>query len=216
MGMLSAKQLQSLERATIQYMSSIGLAEGYLESRGVSLEVAGSAALGVVDDPMPGHENLRGRLAIPYLTDAGPVNMTFRCIRQHECKLSGCPKYLVFPGLDRNVYGVQALDEADDTVVVCEGEIDQITMYHLMGIPAIGVPGAKNWEPHWTMLMADFARLIVPYDGDQAGKEFAKRVSKECTPNGTVVELVALDDKMDVNSTYLRDGADALRERLNL
>jgi len=52
----SALQKELLGRATHKYAESISLAQDYLASRGIPLEVARLAQLGVVAEPEVGHE----------------------------------------------------------------------------------------------------------------------------------------------------------------
>lgn len=208
MGMLSKMQRQLLERATLAYMDHLHLAEKYLDGRGIDLEVARSNGLGVVVDPVPGHEYLVGRLSIPYLTGAGPVNMNFRCIHDHKCREHGHKKYMTMSGMNTNLYGVQYLDEADDYIVISEGEIDCITS-NMAGIPCVGVSGANKWEKHWNNIFEDFPRVYVWQEGDKAGAEFAKMVSGE-----TGAVRILLPDDEDVNSIYTSQGPDTLRDMI--
>lgn len=79
-------------------------AQEYLASRGIGKQAAGTYRLGVVRRPLVGHESLTGRLAIPYITPRGGiVNFSFRCLRLHDCKSEGCPKYLATDGMGRNL-----------------------------------------------------------------------------------------------------------------
>lgn len=205
MGMLSKPQRDLLERATLQYSMNLDVAADYLASRGIDLEVARSNALGVVVDPVPGHEGLVGRLAIPYLTNAGPVNMNFRCIKNHVCKESACHKYENLKGAGTNLYGVQYLDDAGDWIAVAEGEIDAISS-NIAGIPCVGISGAKKWQDHWANIFEDFTRVYVWQEGDAAGKEFA---------DGLVSKIgairIALPQGEDVNSILVKQGPEALR-----
>lgn len=208
MPLLSNEQRRSLEAATLKYMGDVAVAEAYLEGRGITLEVAAGYGLGVAAVPLQGHELFEGRLSIPYLTNSGPVNMKFRCIKYHDCKAIGCPKYIAWPGLDSNIYGVQAYSQAEDFICVTEGELDALTL-NMLGIPAMGIPGASNWKPHWTRVLEDFSTVFVMSDGDKPGQEFAKRL---------IAEVGAVNIKMpegeDVNSMYLKEGAQYLRTRI--
>lgn len=205
---LSVVQKKLLARAQETYASHLEEAEEYLADRGIDLEAAHSAGLGVVRDPIPGHERLVGRLAIPYMTGAGPVNMNFRCVQKHSCKELGHGKYQHWAGLSSNLYNVQALDAAGTAIAVAEGEIDALSST-LAGIPCVGVPGATKWEDHWNLIFEDFTRVYVWQEGDDAGKKFADRVVMET--NAVRVELPSGED---VNSIWVASGADALRARI--
>lgn len=206
--MPSSEQRKLLERATEEYGQSLTLAQEYLEGRGIDLAAASSAGLGVVVNPLQGHENLTGRLAIPYLTPTGPVNMNFRCIRKHDCKDHGHQKYMTWEGLGTNLYNVLAFEEANLSIAVAEGELDALSS-SLAGIPCVGVSGAEKWKSHWNLIFKDFSHVYVWQEGDDAGKRFAKKVSMEI---GAI--RVPLPPKQDVNSLWVAEGAQGLRARI--
>jgi hypothetical protein len=208
MATLSVVQKKLLARAQETYANHLTEAEEYLADRGIDPAAALSAGLGVVRDPLPGHERLVGRLAIPYMTGAGPVNMNFRCMQNHKCKDVGHGKYQHWAGLSSNLYNVQALDSAGTAIALAEGEIDALSST-LAGIPCVGVPGATKWEDHWNLIFEDFTRVYVWQEGDDAGRKFADRVVLET--NAIRVELPTGED---VNSIWAASGAEALRARI--
>jgi DNA primase len=208
MSMLSVTQRRSLERATLQYMNHLEEALDYLEARGIGEEVARSVGLGVVRDPIPGHEHLEGRLAIPYLTDFGPVNMNFRCLSAHKCKDEGHQKYMSWTGLETNLYSIQSMREADEWIAVTEGELDALSL-NIAGVPAVGIAGANKWSEHWNNVFEDFTRVYVFQDGGEAGKKFGDTLVREV---GAL--RVALPAGEDVNSVLVKHGAEYLRGRI--
>lgn len=208
MATLSVVQRKLLARATETYHGHLDEALEYLAGRGIAEEAARSSALGVVRDPLPGQDHLIGRLSIPYLTPAGTVNMNFRCIADHSCKEAGHPKYIMWSGLEVNLYNVEALFEAGQAIAVAEGELDALSST-LAGIPAVGVSGATKWQDHWNNIFEDYARVYVWQEGDDAGKKFADRVVQEV---GAI--RVALPPKEDVNSIWATQGAEPLRARI--
>lgn len=208
MGSLSVVQRRSLERATETYGKYLDEAEAYLAGRGIDLAVARSVGMGVVRDPLPGQESRVGRLAIPYLTPSGTVNMTFRCIVGHDCKAVKCSKYKTWSGLSPNLYNVQALHDANQSIATTEGEIDALSST-LAGIPAVGISGVDKWQPHWKNIFEDFSRVYHWEDGDEAGKKLGDRMVSEV---GAI--RVRLPDGQDVNSIWVASGAEALRARI--
>lgn len=199
-----------LAKAQKAYSSNLVSAEGYLASRGISLAHAVTAGLGVVTGEIVDHERMTGRLAIPYMTPAGPVNMSFRCIKQHDHGLVGCKKYYQSDGLCANLYYVEAFEEAEDFICLTEGEIDALTL-NICGIPALGVSGATKWEPHWTEILDDFQYVYVMLDGDEAGEKFGAKVVK-AVPHAVRIRM---PDGEDVNSMYVKNGTLYLHERLS-
>jgi DNA primase len=201
---LSLSQKKSLAKAVQKYKGSIHLAEDYLARRGLTLEDAATAHLGVVEEPLPSHEQYRGRLVIPYLTPTGVVDIRFRAMGPEE------PKYMGLPGTHTRLYNVIALQEAGDSIAVCEGEIDALTLHYKCGIPAVGVPGATAWKKHYTRILQDFEKVYVFADGDQPGSDFAKNIAKELQ---SVITL-QMPEGEDVNSQFLQHGYEYFREKV--
>lgn len=207
---LSKEQRRFLDQATMQYLAHLDLAAGWLDGRGIDLEHARRNGLGVVVEPLRGHESYRGRLSIPYLTPSGTMALNFRCIQDHNCKeIEGHKKYLKPAGTKQHLYGVMYYDDADNFIALTEGEIDALTLQQI-GIPALGVPGAENWKPHWTSILQDFSTVYVFSDGDEAGQKFAKRVMTEY--DRTV--NVRMPEGEDVNSVFVKYGKDYLLKKI--
>jgi DNA primase len=197
-------QKESLTRAAKYYHSALHEAEDYLAERGITMEHALKMRLGVVLEPLTGHEAYINRLAIPYLTRSGVVDLRFRSMDLSE------PKYMGISGATTHLYNVGSFFKASSHISICEGEIDTITLDTVCGIPAVGVPGVNNWKKHYTRLLSDFERLFLFADGDNAGAEFGKMLAKEL-PNLTVV---AMPDGEDVNSMYLKHGVDFFQQKI--
>lgn len=174
-------------------------------ARGVTVEQAEHHLLGVVSDPDPIHAPYEGRLSIPYVTPTGVVAIRFRCLADHDCKAEKCKKYLQAPGEKDYLYNVRALRERHPAVAVCEGEMDTLFLdTHVL--PAIGVPGATKWRPHWSRMLEGYERVFVVGDGDDAGRAFTEN-RLEDLPNATPV---VMPPGMDVNDYFLAHGADGL------
>ena len=201
----SVLQKELLARATDKYSESIHLAEDYLRLRGIPLEVARLARLGVVEEPEIGHEAFQGRLSIPYITKSGVVDLRFRSLNP-----AVEPKYMGLTGAETKMYNVLDVERASDWIGVCEGELDTLTLSGCIGIPCVGVPGANSWKKHYTRLLADFERVFVFADGDQPGREFASSLARELP-----VTIVNLPDGEDVNSIYVSEGPDYLISKVS-
>lgn len=202
---LSPSLRKSLESATRKYEADLRDSEAaikYLQGRGISGETALSYRLGYVGEPLPGDGDYVGRLVIPYITaDGSVVDLRFRSLAD------GGPKYLSRPGAVSRLFSVKSLLTPSDTVYVTEGEIDAITLNQI-GLPAVGVPGSTQNQRHWRLLFEDFEQVKVICDGDQAGRDFGKRLANEiegCT-------VIHLDDSLDVNEIYTSEGEEALRK----
>jgi len=190
----------------MKYAESIHLAEDYLASRGITREAARLARLGVVEEPETGHEQYKGRLSIPYITKTGVVDLRFRSLDP-----AVEPKYMGMTGVETRMYNVLDIERAGDWIGVCEGELDTLTLSALVGIPCIGVPGSNSWKKHYTRLLADFERVFIFADGDEPGREFARGLAKELPTT-----VVTMEDGEDVNSSFVKYGADYIRDKIGL
>ena len=205
MPLLSSSRRSWLGRQAKRYHESLTAeAVSYLDARGIGEAERDSYQLGSAESPDPEHEPYTGRLSIPYITPAGVVSIKFRCMDSHHEEgqdPGGCPKYLGEAGEDTYLYNVMALHESSDTVAICEGELDALVCT-MQGIPAVGVPGATKWRPHWHRLFEDYDTIIALGDGDAAGREFARKVIDKVHGADSRV----LPAGHDVNSYVLEHG----------
>jgi len=216
---LSAGQRKSLETAAARYQAAMTPeAAAYLRSRGIEKDVADTSRLGCVVTPEVGHERFRGYLAIPTITRAGVVALRFRCIQDHDCRELNHGKYDAPVGQSTRLYNPSDLLKDSPVIALCEGEIDTITMSSLVGIPAVGLSGVAQWKKHHARLFVNHDRVFIifdndiPRDGKNPGQDAAKKIASKLT-NATVVTL---DVGEDINSVFLRDGAEAIRKRLDV
>ena len=201
---LGTSQKTSLLEAAKHYYKHQYMAEDYLEKRGITQDAARTFRLGVVADPLPGHENYKDRLVIPYSTKTGIVDLRFRAMNHAE------PKYLGLPGATTHLYNVTSVFDAKDWIAICEGEIDTITL-NSIGFPTIGVPGANNWKKHYTKILQDFDKVYIFADGDQAGADFGRSLAREM--NNVIV--IQMPEGEDVNSMYLSKGKEYFLDKIH-
>jgi len=199
---LSSSQRELLERATQSYEDNLEAVLPYLTGRGITEQTARIFRLGFVSEPEVGHEPYIGKLAIPYITPTGVVDIRFRSLGGDG------PKYLSRPGANTHIYNITALNSDGDTLVVCEGELDTVIATQA-GFKAVGLPGANNWKPFYSRVLADWNKVLLFCDGDNAGREMAKGISRELEN----VFSVFMPEGLDVNDVYLAEGAEGLRKR---
>lgn len=207
---LSSQRREFLAEATERYAETLvdSAAAEYLNTRGISVEVAESFQLGFVRDPVEGHERFRGRLAIPYVTPSGVSMIRFRGITEDFD-----PKYDQEKGQRTPLFNVRDLHESAPWIAICEGELDAVVMSGVVGVPAVGIPGVDHWNKNgaiWGRLFQDYETVYVVLDPDKAGRDLLPEVVKR-VENPVVIELPA-----DVNDTYLQNGADFVRDLLGL
>jgi hypothetical protein len=213
---LSASQRSTLDRAAATYAADVHLAAEFLAARGITEAAARSSLLGVVSEPVTyEHKRFRGRLSIPFVTPAGVVQMRFRCLEDHDCRDEGHGKYDSPGGLPTRLYNVAALHSDGNTVGITEGELDAVVATHVLGLPSVGVPGIKNWKPHFARCFADYEEVLVFADHDEdeeKGLKHARRAVKEIPGARLVLPPLGLD----LTEWVVRDGAEAVRDAVGM
>lgn len=172
--------------------------------------MADSYQLGTVIEPIPGHEHAVGCLSIPYLTPNGVVGIKFRRIDGSN------PKYIWPTGQKIGMFNVVDLLFDNETIAICEGEIDTLVLSGLCNIHAVGVAGVSQWKPWFPYMFEGYKRVFVfadndvKSDGRNPGMELAKRI-KEDLNNATIIHL---PENEDVNDVYLKYGPDWFKEKI--
>jgi len=203
---LSKSQKELLEKATESYAQNLQEIVPYLQSRGITEQTAVMFRLGFVREPEMGHEPYVGKLAIPYLTPTGVIDIRFRSLNS-----DGGPKYMSRPGATTHIYNINALSNDSEVLAICEGELDTVVATQA-GFSAVGLPGANNWKSFYNRVLADWSKVVLLCDGDNAGREMAKHLSRELDN----VFPVFMPEGQDVNDVYLAEGADGLRKRAGI
>ena len=110
------------------------------------------------------------------------------------------------------MYGVLSVsNKANQVIAITEGEMDAITL-HQVGVPAVGIPGANAWKPHYRAVLEDFPNVYVVGDGDRAGREFITTVLGDI-PDATPITP---PEGTDVNSLFTDQGKDAVIQLLGM
>lgn len=207
----------SLEKSCQHYQEMLTEGEegrasvNYLKLRGVTKETAAYFRLGLVKDPLPesGHDFMTGRLAIPYITQTGIVQMRFRAIPYDGIpgNPEPSPKMLSEADAGTTLYNVTALSPQNQTIYLCEGESDTWAA-HQSNLPTIGVPGARAWKRVFSRAFK-FRRLVILADNDDHGEglEFAQKVQADV--RGT--RIVLMPKEYDVSKFVNEEGEQALR-----
>ena len=100
-------------------------------------------------------------------------------------------------------------------VIICEGEIDAMSVYEATGIPALSVPsGCKDFtwlDLCWDWLTEQKSITVCP-DMDEPGQEMAAQLNLRL-PDNCFVKVASLPEK-DANDTLIKRGKDALKSAI--
>ncbi len=104
---------------------------------------------------------------------------------------------------------------AKDAVVVVEGYMDFIALY-MAGIEnVVATLGTAMTENHARLLKKYTSRVILMFDGDQAGKIAAERSLKPLFSEGLCPLAVFLPNALDPDDFIKERGAEALQSQIN-
>lgn len=81
-------------------------------------------------------------------------------------------KYKFYPkGSSATVYGFEMLKNNDDSILICEGEFDQLIL-ESKGIPAItSTAGAGTFKKEWFEYLKNLKKVYVCFDNDDTGEK---------------------------------------------
>lgn len=213
--MQSDSQVRFLTEAAETYSQALvgSPVEEYLAARGIDGSSAATSRLGYVSSPLPGHEQYKGMLCIPYWTVSGVVAVKFRVIEDRPGS-----RYLWPAGQRSHLYNVTACLSGQPYIMVCEGELDTVVASSVCGLNAVGIAGVSHWKPHHPRVLKHYADVFVVVDNDDKddgsnpGQDLAKRIMTDIPHARNIL----LPRGMDISDYVLAMGKDALSSLLGL
>lgn len=207
---VTPQRLEFLERATATYSTALKDAPEaveFLKGRGIDGSTAQRFRLGYVASPLENHDQMQGMLSIPYVTPTGVTAIRFR-------RISGNGnKYHQESGSFSPLFNVRDLHRSEPYLAICEGELDAVIMSGMVGVPAVAIPGTGQWGKRgrfYSRLLQDYDKVFVVMDPDKAGQDLVPNIMKY------VANPVNIVLPLDVNDTFIREGAEFIRRELGL
>jgi len=163
-----------------------------------------------------------GWLTIPYITPTGVIAIKVRRIEDNTER--SVPKYVQLEGEGAHLYNVRDLQKPSPFIVICEGEVDAMTMSHHVGVPCVAIPGVSNardsdsgrtkWSDASVMrrIFEDYNEVLIVMDGDEPGQKAADHLHKAVRRG----RIVTLPIGRDVNEMVQESGPDAMRKLLGV
>lgn len=133
-------------------------------------------------------DSLHEMVTIPYFVAGNCVGIRGRAYPYD--KNGDRPKYKTCGGTKSRLFNSDATWQVDE-IVICEGEFDALSMQQI-GVPAVGVPGARNWQESWDGYVDHMRQLWIVFDPDKTGQEGAKKLKDRF---GARVKEVRLDNE---------------------
>ncbi|WP_411825633.1 DNA primase [Luteolibacter sp. AS25] len=185
-------------------------------------ELVACGFAGLKDDQRPSaglYVRFRDRLMFPIRNEIGDV-IAFSGRQLREDPRTG--KYINSPETDifKKSNVLFALDRAkkailkEQTVILCEGQIDAIAC-HEQGVEnAIAPLGTAFTAQHARILKRYAKTAVLCFDADSAGIKACERAFRELVPEGLSVKVVEMPEGDDPDTFLKKHGTDAFREKV--
>ncbi|MBX9660412.1 MAG: toprim domain-containing protein [Nitrospiraceae bacterium] len=173
-------------------LKDIDPAHPYVRQRGVDEAVARHFGIGY----FPGRGQMNGRVVIPIHNEKGElVAYAGRSIDGSEPKYrlpAGFVKTAVLFNLHRVLEHAKETGQGSDVVIVVEGFFDCLNV-HRAGLPHVVALMGSSLSDAQETLLAQFNRVILLFDGDDAGRAAALAIVPRLMAR-TFVKVITLPD----------------------
>jgi DNA primase len=161
------------------------------------------------------YDRFRGRIMFPVLDVNGdPVAFGARALGDEQ------PKYLNSPETPayikgRHLYGLFQSKEAirqKKFAILVEGYLDLIALYQF-GVKNVAASLGTAFTPEQSKLLSRFTKkVVINYDGDDAGNKAARRAIEHLLPQDFEVKVLVLPDGLDPDDFIRQKGTEAYNE----
>ena len=121
-------------------------------------------------------------------------NYSFFKLRQDPA--FGNDKITYPKGVEAQLYDWETLTNLNNSLVICEGELDRLLLLS-KGVSAItSTHGAMTFKDEWTEKVVKGSRVYICFDNDDAGKKGAERVAKMVENGGFETHIITLPEEV--------------------
>lgn len=160
-------------------------------------------------------DRFRGRIMFPVLDVNGdPIAFGARAMGDDQPKYLNSPETPAFVK-GQHLYGLFQSKEAirqKKFAILVEGYLDLIALYQF-GITNVAASLGTAFTPEQSKLLSRFTkRVVINYDGDQAGIKAAKRAVEHLLPQDFEVKVLVLPDGQDPDDFVRTNGTEGYNE----
>jgi DNA primase len=182
----------------------------YLRQKGAAQDQIERSGLVVKKEEGGSYDRFRGRLIFPVMDIQGkPIAFGGRTLRDEDAKYINSPETAAYVK-GRNLFGLNLTrDEIRraEFVILVEGFLDLIVPYQF-GVRNIVASLGTALTPDQARLLSRFARkVVVNYDGDNAGVQAAKKAIEILLAEDLEVKILVLPDNADPDEFIRKFGA---------
>lgn len=188
----------------------------HLRQKGaIQLQIERSGLV-VKKDEGGSYDRFRGRLMFPVLDIQGkPIAFGGRTLKNEDAKYINSPETAAYIK-GRNLFGLNLTrDEIrrQGYAILVEGFLDLIVPFQF-GIRNVVASLGTALTPEQVKLLSRFARkVVVNYDGDQAGVQAAKKAIEILLTEDLEVKVLVLPDNADPDEFIRKFGANEYQQR---
>jgi len=188
----------------------------HLRQKGASQEQIDRSGLVARKEEGRSYDRFRGRLIFPVMDIQGkPIAFGGRTLKDEDAKYINSPETAAYVK-GRNLFGLNLTrDEIrrNGFVILVEGFLDLIVPYQF-GIRNVAASLGTALTPDQVKLLGRFARkVVVNYDGDQAGVQAAKKAIEILLAEDLEVKILVLPDGTDPDEFLRKSGASDYHRR---
>jgi DNA primase len=184
---------------------------------GIPREALLAAGLLASNDSGRVYDRFRNRLIFPIHDGQGrPIAFGGRTLGDDPAKYLNSPETPLF-SKSRVLYGLDLarvdIAAAKETIVV-EGYVDALMM-HQAGIPnTVATLGTALTDQHVRLLAPLCSRVVMCFDGDEAGLRAADRAVEVALKHRLDVRVAVMPENLDPADVVIKHGADVLKSLL--
>lgn len=191
----------------------------YLRQKGVAQDQIERSGLVVKKEEGGSYDRFRGRLIFPVMDIQGkPIAFGGRTLRDEDAKYINSPETTAYVK-GRNLFGLNLTrDEIRRAgfVILVEGFLDLIVPYQF-GVRNVVASLGTALTPDQARLLSRFARkVVVNYDGDNAGVQAAKKAIAILLAEDLEVKILVLPDGSDPDEFIRKSGVSEYQQQRGL
>ncbi len=188
----------------------------HLRQKGASQEQIDRSGLVAKKEEGRSYDRFRGRLVFPVMDIQGkPIAFGGRTLKGEDAKYINSPETAAYIK-GRNLFGLHLTrDEIrrNGFAILVEGFLDLIVPYQF-GIRNVAASLGTALTPDQVKLLSQFARkVLVNYDGDQAGVQAAKKAIEILLAEDLEVKILVLPEGADPDEFLRKSGASEYHRR---
>ena len=162
------------------------------------------------------YDAFRNRLMFPIIDIRGNViGFGGRVLDDSKPKYLNSPETVIF-NKRKNLFALNVAKKSrEDCVILTEGYMDAIALHQYGFDCAVASLGTALTEEHANLLSKYVQKVVLTYDGDEAGQMATRRAIPILEKAGIAVKVLRMQDAKDPDEFLKKYGPDAFRALMN-